>query len=633
MSILQLAFQNFKTSFKNYLSLIVSLAFTILIFFNFQNMANSSTMDILGSENARNIEIIMQAITFVLVCFMIFFIWYATNVFLAKRKKEIGIYIFMGLTHQKIGQLYMIETTFIGLTALLLGLVFGLVTAQLFMMILMAISEISVPISFDLSPASVFITVAVYLAIYMIFVIKGYINIIRSSVLEMVSATRKNEYVQEKSWLLVIKAILGIAVLGTGFYFAIKEGGIEVMGNVLIAVVLVVIGIYLLFGGLIPLAFQKLARHKFFLYKNERTLWINNIIFRMKKNYRTYAMTAVLMLCSITALATGFAMKNRYDGIVHFRHTYIFQALSDKDNLYEILKAQIEQDNDVIYGGKIEILQLNEDAVDSRFNDTKVLVSYSQIKDLAESVGLDFDFEQPDENSYINVDQLHLMSFITDISSETITINQKTYHIQQRTDIPYLGYFQEMFSFYLVNDNVYEALSLAGDKAYIYNYQISNPNNFAISKQKLQENQNGLGLVSMDPNDNESEWIKVLYSVCIFMFMVFVLASGCILFMKIYNDAFEEKERYLVLTKLGISENTLKKAVSKELLISYGAPFLVMAVSSYFSVHALAKVMQTELLSVNVTSVLVIFVFFVFCYFLSRNIYLKNTGIQSHRKY
>ncbi|MFQ7356242.1 MAG: hypothetical protein ACLROG_16815 [Coprococcus phoceensis] len=55
---------------------------------------------------------------------------------------------------------------------------------------------------------------------------------------------------------------------------------------------------------------------------------MNNIVFRMKRNYRTYAIVSVLMLCSVTALAAGFAMKERYDGMVHFRNTYTYQVLS-----------------------------------------------------------------------------------------------------------------------------------------------------------------------------------------------------------------------------------------------------------------------------------------------------------------
>ena len=141
--------------------------------------------------------------------------------------------------------------------------------------------------------------------------------------------------------------------------------------------------------------------------------------------------------------------------------------------------------------------------------------------------------------------------------------------------------------------------------------------------------QNEVGLIVSDPNSSDIEWIKVMYSLCIFIFMVFILASGSILFMKLYNDAFEEKERYNVLGKIGISEKVLKKSVRQELRFAYAAPFLIMMVSSYFSVHALAKMMQADLLGIQILSVAIILVFFYLCYRISFAIYLRNTGIVS----
>ena len=203
MSMMKLAFQNFKSSFKSYLSLIISLAFTILVLFNFINLIDSGILDQLGESNARNVEIILQVLSFTIACFMIFFIWYSTNVFLTKRKKEIGIYVFMGLSNQKIGKLYAIETILIGFTSLLLGIVFGIITSQLFTMILMAISEISVEITFHFSLMPMLITSIIFFIIYFVFVVKGYINIVRSSVLEMVSANRQNEYVKQNNTVLI----------------------------------------------------------------------------------------------------------------------------------------------------------------------------------------------------------------------------------------------------------------------------------------------------------------------------------------------------------------------------------------------------------------------------------------------
>ena len=119
----------------------------------------------------------------------------------------------------------------------------------------------------------------------------------------------------------------------------------------------------------------------------------------------------------------------------------------------------------------------------------------------------------------------------------------------------------------------------------------------------------------------------MFYPICLFVFMVFIFASGSIIFMKLYNDAFEEKERYRVLKKIGISQRTLQKGIQKELLFIYVVPFLIMSLSSYFSVHALANMMHTDLLMINIMSVGVIGLFFMICYGLSIVIYCQNAGI------
>lgn len=629
MRMMKLALMNFRSSFKNYLAVILSLAFTILVFLNFQNIVYSGIFDGLEGKNKEYIEIIIQVISFVLGCFMFFFLWYATNVFLTKRKKEIGIYIFMGLTNQKIGHLYMIETVMIGISAFLLGIGAGMLTTQLFQMILLAISDITVDISFTVTGKPIFITAAVYLMMYMIFAVKGYVNIVRSSVLEMVSASRKNEYVKQKSSVLIIKTILGVVVLGLGYYFAVKEGGQEVMGNVMAAVVFVVAGIYLLFGGLIPFFFQNLAGRKLFLYKKERTLWMNQVIFRMKKNYRTYAMTCVLMICSVTALATGFAMKLRYDAIIHFRNTYTYQFMSSKEGLDGIIRPLIEKDNKIIYSGEISMLMLDDSIVDTRLNYSGYCVlPYSQLKELAERAGLEFDIREPEDDEIIKASHLYLLSLITDRSKETVTIDGKTYRQIEDTNIPYMGYFQEMMSFYVVNDKEYERLKPLGEEMRTYHYGIEDMYNFAASKDELDTlndiTEEKIARVIIDPNSSDLEWVKVLYTICIFMFMVFILASGSILFMKLYNDAFEEKERILVLRKLGVSGRTLKKSLSHELKTAYALPFLVMAVSSYFSVHALEKMMYQNLFVLYLASVGVIFAVFLLYYLCSVSVYVKN---------
>ena len=234
MSLVKLSFINFKASLKNYISLIASLAFTVLIIFNFFNLMASPIMESLGQMNSRNLKIVIQCVLIVLSCFMFFFVWYATNVFLTKRKKEIGIYIFMGLTNQRIGKLYMLETLMIGLVSLVIGIGFGILVSQLFTMILITISDIEVQLTFQVSLSAVLWSCILYLIVYFIFVFKGYVNLMRSSVLDMVSANRQNEYIKQNKIILFLKALLGIIILVLGYYFAIKKGGMETMSNLFV---------------------------------------------------------------------------------------------------------------------------------------------------------------------------------------------------------------------------------------------------------------------------------------------------------------------------------------------------------------------------------------------------------------
>lgn len=618
MSMMTLAINNFKASFKSYLSLIISLSFTIMILFNFQNLLWTDILTGLGKYNSVNINAIIQIMIIVIFCFMIFFIWYSTNVFLTSRKKAIGIYVFMGLSNQKIAMLYLIEIGLIGLVALTIGIVGGIILSQLFTMIVFAVSSIKMATNFVFSAKAIVISVIIFLLIYGIFIFKGYIDIMFSSVISMMNAKRQNEIVLQKKRLLFLKALLGIGVLGSGFYLSIQYYGIYVLSTALISVILVIIGIYLIFGGFIPLIFQQLANNKHFLYQNNRTLWINAIIFRIRKNYRTYAIVSVLMLCAVTALGTGFAMKNKYENIARFESVYTYQIMSSQNGLYDEFSQLINEENEVVYGSEAEVLLVDDHA----------LLSYSQLEKIAVDTGLELALACPLDDEYIRLGRLLVMSFINDNAMESQTILDQQLYRLAKTTVPYLGYMQENMSFLVVNDDVYAYYRPQAQRLYFYNYRISDATNFLASVDMLQQHPSCEGLVKIDPNNLQIEWLKLTYSIAIFMFMVFVVASGSIIFMKTYNDAFEEKERYDILYKIGIDQKQIIKALNNELAMTFILPLFTMSIASYFSIKALSNVMFIDLTMVNVVSVLIIYVFFYLCYRLTVVVYKRNVNLK-----
>lgn len=637
MSTARLAVMNFKSNFRNYLSLILSLAFTTLVFYNFQNIIYSDTLAMMGERNKEYTDLILQIMSFILGCFTFFFIWYATNVFLTNRKKEMGIYIFMGLTNKKIGFLFLIEMILTGICALVLGISCGMLTAQLFQMILGKISDISVELAFSFPAKPIGMTGLIFAAMYLLFAIKSYREIVKSSVKDLLSAGRQNEYLRQKEGVLLLKAAGGIIILFLGYYLAVREGGMEVLRNILAAVIFVTTGIYLLFAGGIPLLFQKLINRKTFLYAGKRILWVNQMAFRMKKSYRTYAIVCVMMLCAVTALSSGFAMKYRYENIVHFRNTYTFQLLSTENNLDESVKKIMKDHGGLEKSGVLPILGMDKSQVEAGENYVRYgFIAYSSLKKLAEETRIEFSLKNPADGEVLKIAQLPLLSLITKKDGKSIKILGQKYDQISETSVPYLGYLQENVSFYVVNDKEYQKLIPKGAILYTYHYKISDLSEFAALKKEMREvygrtaEKSGAGksaLIAVDPNSTDLDWIKILYSLCIFMFLVFILAGGSVLFMKIYNDAFEERGRYLVLKKTGIDSGTLRGSVVLELLAAFLLPFLLMTVSSRFSLRALEKMMNVSLLFVNLISVLIIFAILMVFYFLAVKMYLVNAKI------
>lgn len=632
MSLTQLAFTNFKRSAREYAALILALAFSVFIFFNFQSVVYSDSMDVLKELKKDYIDMVVQAASVVFGVFLFFFIWYATNVFLNQRKKEIGIYTFMGLDNIKIGKMYAIEAFFIGFFSITSGLVFGIIFSKLFQMLLMKLSDISVDIRFSFSLKPVLITGIVFFGIFGLMILKGYVSITRSSVLNMLSGAKQEEIKGERILVTILKVTIGIAVLVSGYICAYQTGDINSLGLALAAVVLVIMGVYLLFGGAIPFFIRKLTNRKEFLYQKQRTLWMNSLAYRIQRNYRTYAMVTILMICSVTVLGTAIAMQQRYERMTHFRDTFTYQVISSKPLDGEKIAEGISKENKVEYQAEVSYLMLDSKLFHTRFENANYgIVPYTEVKNAAKEAGLPFDYPELKTDEAIELSHVILLSLAGNQNTEKVQISDKTYRIIADDDTAFMGQMQEQMSIYVLNDEVYEELVPLGIQVHMYNYKIENPYNLEASRPYLQSlskrGEDGnleIGCAFNNPESKEESWIRVMYSLCVFMFVTLILAGGSIIFIKLNNEAYEDRERYQVLRKLGIGDDVLYKSIKNEVRFTYYCPFLLMAVTSWFAIKALMNVMKEDLMMVNIYSVVPILVIFTLIYVVSVRVFRKK---------
>lgn len=550
---------------------------------------DSGALDILGKKNQEFSEIIIAAISVVLVFFVFCFIWYASNVFLGQRKKEMGTFIFMGLDNKQLGKMYFFEMMMVGMISIVSGILAGIAFSKLFGMLFFKLSDIEASIPFDFQFITAIKTALIFLVLYAFLMGKGYFNIVRTSVKDMLSANRQSEFKKANGFMTFFKAWISLLILCAGYYFALQIGDISSFIYMLLATVFVIVGIYGLYDSLMPFVLTKLSDKKTFLYKKERNLWINHLIFRVKKNYRTYAIVTIMMLCCVSALGAGLAMKQKAS-IPFFFHQYRVEKYTNDQLAF--------------------------------------VVSYSDYINFCKEAGLTPLKAKPQDLEAIELHKKYLIS-LSDDTLGSVPIDQKELKIIAAEDTAYFGMMQYNMNALIVNDKTFASLSKGKMMMDLYVVNIADQKNYKAGIEELKAfNSEHTQVMIADLDSGEIVFIRVIYSLCIFMFAVFAFSCGGVLFMKTYNDASDDRQRYIILKNVGISKRSMHHAIQKEVAFTYILPIVITAFSSYFIMSALQNLMKSDPLRlITIISISVLAVLFFILYIISVKSFEKRCEI------
>ena len=628
MKILRLSYQNLRRNFRSYLSFIFSLSFCTFILYNFLNLMDSGALDVLGEKNKDFSEMIIATVTFVLIFFVFCFIWYASNVFLTQRKKEMGTFVFMGLDNKQLGKMYFLEMMMVGLLSIAAGILTGIAFSKVFGMLFFKLSEIDSVISFEFQFITLIKTSLVFLLLYFLLMIKGYVNIIRTSVKDMLSATKQSEFKKANGVFTLLKAVISFGIICFGYYSALQIGDITSFGYMFIATVCVIVGVYGAYDSLMPYILTKLSDNKRFLYRKERNLWINHLIFRIKKNYRSYAIVTIMMLCCVSALGAGLAMKQRYEAMnqSEAQFTYSFYGdVMDKKQIDDTISKYNEID---VRGSSPFFFHVYQ--VERYSNDQyAMIVSYQDYLSYCKETGLTPLQSKPKDWEGIELHKKYLLSLVND-DPGTIPIDGKEIKLIESSDESFYGILQYNMNVVIVSDETYQTISKGKPIMELYNTRIKDVHHYQAGMEDVKAlTSDHLQAVISDPNGGEIAFIRVIYSVCIFMFAVFAFSCGGVIFMKTYHDANDDRQRYLILKNMGISRKSMHRSIQCELAFTYVFPIIVTAFSSYFIMTALRSLMKSEsLISITITSLLILFVFYMILYVISIISFEKRCDIR-----
>ncbi len=614
------------------------MVFSVVVLINFEILKNSETIKFLQGENKKFTEAVLISVIVILSVFLIFFIWYATNVFFKNRVKEIGILSFMGLDLFTIGKIYFVENMLIGVSSFISGLAIGVMSSRFFQVIIVKISGFDIDVSSKFGLNALVSSAVLFLSIFLIMTLKGFITICRSSVISLMNMAKQEEKIPKVGLLLYIMAIVSLMIIGYGYYlsFDIRSGNI---GKIVPIIIIICIGTYGLFKSVIPVVFSVLMKNKKILFNGENIISISNINYRLSKNYKTYAVISIIITATISTLGSAVAIKNIQENAAVQRNIYTISAVSSDKNVVDKYRLEniIRQTDDIKYSVNPEMTIIEKKNNKYLGDIGNIFMNYRDFVKILKDNGNEEAIKElgPKYVNGKNIIQLKSPQMIGSVAEKVKTVNVDgfTYKISEgevKTPVLGTGFSYEI---YIVNNSEYQKLREKGKQLYFYGAKVDNEKNSQAMFNNLEKDLKTKNIFSVQNGykaQDESQWMKFAYAVLVFLFIVFIMVAGSIIYMKIYNDAYEDRDKYDILIKVGASKGEIKKSIVKEVSLFYSLPIISAAISSYFALRLVGDILITleNVFSIYILSLVVCFVIFLIYGVVSVSKFKRIIGIK-----
>lgn len=311
-----MAFTNIKNNRKTYLPYMLSCSLTIALFYIIGSLgANKGISEMWGGDMISSYMTLGQGVTAI---FSVIFLFYINSFLVKRRRSEFGLYNILGMEKKHICRVIFLETVYTFLITMAAGLILGILLDKLLYLIISHMLAAKVPLGFYISVSSILQSLVLFGGIFLLMFFNSMRHIYRSKPVDLLKSRTTGEKEPKAKWIL---AVAGVICLAAGYYIAVTtDNPVAAIAMFFIAVVLVIIGTYLVFtAGSIALL-KLLKKNKGYYYKTKHFVSISAMMYRMKKNAVGLAnicilSTMVLVIISTTLsmyLGVNDALKQRY---------------------------------------------------------------------------------------------------------------------------------------------------------------------------------------------------------------------------------------------------------------------------------------------------------------------------------
>ena len=336
MTFFKLIIKNVHKNLRDYLIYFLTLMLAVSLFYAFNSISDqpaflemSMTRALLYEQLGKMISALSVVISIVLA----FLIIYANQFLLKRRKKELGIYMMLGMKKGRISRIFAGETLCVGVIALGVGLIFGFILSQgasLIALKLFAIELDKYQLVFSIGAFQQ--TVICFALIFFIVMLFNVWSASKVQLIDLLTASRKNENINTENHVLpVLMFVLSFFCIGTAGILFYRNGILPSRKNISfqIAGIALAIGSFLLFYSLAAVFSQFASSNKKFYLKGLNTFLVRQIGSKIRTNYVIMTIVCGLLTITICAVSIGSSTALAMNELAQSATPYDLNVLSD----------------------------------------------------------------------------------------------------------------------------------------------------------------------------------------------------------------------------------------------------------------------------------------------------------------
>lgn len=616
----KLALRNVKRSMKDYVIYLITVTIAFSLIFAFNLVGNSKEVLEL-SEVMNNFKLVMYFVNTLIVLAVCFLINYTIKFMFAKRSKEFGTYMILGIKKNKISNLFTLENIILGFFSLLISLPIGYIFSLFMSFIITSLFELNHIVKITFNIETVLILFVYFLFIYLIALFFARRRIKKMKIYDLIyfekqNEKKKNKNLEIRNIIFILSLILGITALIL-FDKEFTRVGVEPsMSMILICIILIIISIYGVIITLSDFILNIVLKNKKLKYTKDNLFVARTFSSKVKTMSFTLGTLTVLITLTLISLNLSSLFKGMFDYQLELSSPYDISIHADEKDIKEYLK--IIEDNyttkdKLIYHGYSEPNNnigklLNEER---GWRETDQVIKLSDYNKLLELKG--------DKKVTLKDDEylLHITKELKDnledkkeISHITLA-NGKTLKLKEIKSEGYTYAWGMGYGFVIVvPDEAVTGLTIEETRL-IVNTKEETTEKFAkeltnyIAPDICEETVDGETIcyslanitVRGQEKANNNGFITITSFVCFYIAFIFIAIVGTILAIQSLSDSAKHKYRYKVLSRLGIKNENINKTIFKQLSIFFIFPLLYPIIISYSAIASMNKIFKIALTS------------------------------------